>query len=213
MEILNIWSLVIILVLFLLIIYFIWEWDSLTYGMTELFTDELVGLPTSNTNLKRIRQILKEENIDTHRMTLIDFGCGKGDILIGLSNDFKRLIGIELNTKLARIAKKRCRNVANIRIHANDILDYKFRERPTILYVYEPLWQLPRDTADKIYHKVIKRLEKIKNFPIYIVYLTGLKRSDLVPILKNSNFELIRREALGIYPYRDLYIYFLDKSK
>jgi len=194
------------LVLSFLITYLVSEWDSITYVVTEMFSDEFAGLPTSRTNINKIREILKAENIDTHKMTLIDFGCGRGDILDAFKDDFKRLIGIELNTKLARMSRHRYRNSKKIRIHNTDIMDYKFKKRPTILYAYEPLWQVNKDKADNIYRNVIDRLEKIE-CPTYVVYLTGIIRSDLTPILENSKFKQIYHTCLGIYNYRHLYIY------
>ena len=196
-------------VLFLLIIHFVTEWDSITFGVTEMFSNELVGLPTSNTNINRIRDILQEEEIDTQKITLVDFGCGKGDVLDVLDGDFKRLIGIELNQKLASLAKRRHRDNNKVRIRNIDIMDYRFKKRPTLLYAYEPLWQVESSRADEIYRDVIDRLSKLDH-PTYVVYLTGIHRSDLVPILKESDFELVRHASFGIYPYRDLYIYRLN---
>jgi SAM-dependent methyltransferase len=197
-------------VLVLLIMYFVAEWNSITYGIREMFTTELAGLPTSNTNLNSIRNIMEEEGIDTRDMKLIDFGCGKGDVLKEFESDYRQLIGIEINPKLAKIARNMHRDTDKIRIHNTDIQEYNFKNTSTVLYAYEPLWQVEKSRAVKIYQKVIDNLEQISSHPVYVVYLTGLFRSDMAPILTDSEFDLVRHARLGIYPYRDLYVYRLE---
>ncbi len=202
------WIYFIFIVIVLMVWHFVTEWDSMTYGITELFSPELEGFPTSRTNLDRIEKILDKEGIDTTRFTLIDFGCGKGDVLNRFSDNFKRVIGVELNKKLARAARKTNKDNSNVRVYNTDMTKYRFKTRPTILYAYEPLWQLDTDIANEIYDKTISNLTKIGDTDVYILYLSGLARADLDPkFFEGRPFEVVRKEKLGLFPYRDLYIY------
>ena len=56
------WSYIVCgVILLLLIIHFVTEWDSVTYGVSQMFSTELVGLPTSRTNINRIKDIIKQK--------------------------------------------------------------------------------------------------------------------------------------------------------
>lgn len=178
--------------------------DSLLYGISEIFNSELAGFPTSSANLQRIRPIV-QSNLSTDKLTLIDFGCGNGRALQAFEPDFKKLIGIELNDNLAREAG----NIANdkIEILNLDILDYEFPDEPIALYAYEPLWQVDHDLATPIYRKVIEKLERLHS-PTYVIYLTGLNKDDMTPILEESSLQKVCSENIGMfYPYRTLHIY------
>ena len=66
-------------------------------------------------------KLLRHLDVDYARFTFIDFGCGKGKVLLLAAElPFQRIIGIEFSPALARVAeenlksyrgKRRCSNV------------------------------------------------------------------------------------------------------
>jgi methyltransferase family protein len=203
------------IVITLLIIHFVNDWEPLTYGITEMFSTESAGAPTSHKNLVEIKCALQKE-IDTEDFTFIDFGCGGGSVINEYEKDFKRLIGIELNPKLARIARRKTKHHNNVKIYNKDIQEYRFKRRPTILYLYEPLWQVyPIHKAMEIYENVINNLTDMARKAhqrVLIVYLTGLQRADLTDFFADKPYTLLKQKTLGFYPNRTLYIYEFDKT-
>jgi len=198
-------SVIITLVLAVLLIHVYNDYDVMYYGIREFF-GELEGLPTSAKNIMIAGSVISHY-IDGADFTFIDFGCGTAGVLIGLSDKFRQLIGVELNPKLADVAIDRARFCNNISIINQNMVDYEFRDTPTVLYMFEPLWQVPIDDALMVYDAVMKNFSKIR-CEKYVLYITGLMRADVSDMLGGSkSFELVERKRLGLYPYRELYLY------
>lgn len=205
MDTSNIVAIIIAIALAVLLIHVYNDYDVMYYGIREFF-GELEGLPTSAKNITIAGSVISHY-INGDDFTFIDFGCGTSGVLIGLRDKFRQLIGIELNSKLANIARDRARFYQNITIINQNMVDYVFHDTPTVLYMYEPLWQVPIDNALTVYDAVMKNFSKIR-CEKYILYITGLMRADVSDMLGGSKlFELVERKRLGLYPYRELYLY------
>lgn len=78
--------------------------------------------------------------------TFIDFGCGKGLVLLAAAeHSFKRIIGVEYSSDLAKIARKNVsqfrgalRSRETIEIVHGDAAQFEFPNAPTICYFYNP---------------------------------------------------------------------------
>lgn len=194
--------------------------DVLIYGITEYFSPELEGLPTSNKNILIAKELLESE-IDTKKYTFIDFGCGTGEVIKYLSSNFKNLIGVELNKKLFKKAKHNLCEKSNVTVVNEDMQYFDFHNinkynGRQILYMYEPLWQIPIKKSKKIYSKVLKNFTKgsdcdYDNDKKYVLYITGLYRSDLdKDFFESFNMSPVKTIRLGFYPYRELFLYKMD---
>ena len=201
----NIVAIIIAIALAVLLIHVYNDFDVMYYGIREFF-GELEGLPTSAKNITIAGSVISHY-VDGDDFTFIDFGCGTAGVLIGLHDKFRHLIGIELNSKLVDVATDRARFYDNISIINQNMVDYEFRDTPTVLYMFEPLWQVPIDDALTVYDAVMKNFSKIR-CEKYILYITGLMRADVSDMLGGSrSYELVERKRLGLYPYRELYLY------
>jgi SAM-dependent methyltransferase len=60
----------------------------------------------SGNNCNEIKKILKNKDIDTADMDLLDIGCGPGKCAIELSKDFGRVCGIDISEKMVDYATK-----------------------------------------------------------------------------------------------------------
>jgi hypothetical protein len=186
--------------------------DVLIYGITEYFNPELEGLPTSIKNIQIVKELLESE-IDPKKYTFIDFGSGTGEVIKYLSPEFKNLIGVELNKKLHKKAKNSICKKSNITVVNKDMQEFDFHNIPNkkqILYMYEPLWQIPIKKSKKIYSKVLKNFTDSSQKK-YILYITGLYRADLgKDFFESFNMSLVKSIRLGFYPYRELFLYKTD---
>ena len=73
--------------------------------------------------------------------------------------------------------------------------DYKFAQRNTILYMYEPLWCLEKQEARKIYERLFSKLHSTFNnsdCALYIVYIDGIFKSHM--LFAKYNFQLIDKK-------------------
>lgn len=173
------------------------------------------AVPTSNQTLLDIKTILSEINIKGY--TLIDFGCGEGCVLLSLHNMFNKSIGIEINKDIAKKAKKNTNNYKDIEIINKDILQYNFKETDTVLFLYEPLFDIyPKSDAIDIYLQVFDNINKVfskSDKDIYIIYITGVLRKDIDNnIIKQKKIKILFKKDIGSIIFnRQLYLLQYDK--
>ena len=140
----------------------------LEYQIKEAFNYETIAKFS-------IKQILN--NIDINKNDIfIDFGCGKGRILLIASQyKFKKIIGIEFSPELVDIARSNvsiCKdynsfNIDKIKIIEGDVLDYKYNNNETVFYLYNPFSNIILDQlCDQI-------MESIRHKPrrVYMIYV------------------------------------------
>lgn len=91
--------------------------------------------------------------------TFVDVGAGKGRALFLASElPFRKIIGIELNPDLARIAERNverwhrvAHSKANIRVVAEDAMSFRWPRPPLLVYLYNPFdGSLIAQLADKL---------------------------------------------------------------
>jgi hypothetical protein len=188
-------SIILYLVLILIYLYLYWfyEKDHILYHIKCLLNNvkNTSGLPTHMHIITKIIKLIN--NLPKRNYTLIDFGCGDGDFInqIYKCNNISKVIGIELNSNQAKHTQKRFSKINSIQIKNMDMINYIFQPIPTILYMYEPLWDLTEKNALPIYHTVMKNISHLTT-PCYIIYVSGI-----IPKLDKSFFKL--------YPFKMLY--------
>lgn len=101
---------------------------------------------------------------------IIDFGCGKGGILISLSKyPFSRITGVEISPDLADIADKNIRKlgIKNVTVECCDAAEYQHLEPYNYFYFFDPFpGVVMQDVLRNIEQSVMDRPRKVT-----IIYL------------------------------------------
>jgi SAM-dependent methyltransferase len=169
----------------------------------------LVGLPTPSSVMTRVQSILSSLN-DSKKITFIDFGCGEGFVLSRVHHLFNQSFGIELNKIMSDYAYQRFNSVSCVTILHQDMVHYTFTNQPTVLYMYEPLWEVTeQQVVQSVYQKVFDNLKKVTHQK-YVIYVTSV----LSPKIKESDFhsyhlEIIHKERISRSLFFHNTIYFL----
>jgi len=168
------------------------------------------GLPTPEHVGQSVVTLLNSIQAKTY--TLLDFGCGDGDMIEVCLPHVHHVIGIELDQLQAQRTKERFHGNTNVTIHAMDMMDYQFEDIPSVLYVYEPLWMMERDDALSIYHKVFSSYRSVSH--AYVIYVSRL----ISPLLDESFFKqhsyaiLHQSRVKRILGWDGNYLYMLKRS-
>ena len=103
--------------------------------------------------------------IDYEKYTFVDFGCGKGRVLLVASEfPFRRIVGVEFAVPLAEVAKRnlvsyrsktqKCRDIS---VLAMDAVDYQLPEEPEVLYFYSPF---PPAVMEQVFQNIERSLQQ-----------------------------------------------------
>ena len=183
------------------------------YYESLIYKTNIVGLPIPQNIMNNINNYISNiKNIDKY--TFIDFGCGTGVILQNIHNLVKNVEGVELDDKLVKIAKLKLDNYHNVHIYNMDMIDYKFKDIDTILYLYEPLWLVKdKEKTLDIYNTVFNNMiRQIKNSNIIIIYCNGVLSKSLdIPFFNKYNLKLIKLIKFSRFvPFTNNILYILS---
>ncbi len=145
--------------------------------------------------------VMRRLDIDHSRFVFIDFGCGKGKtLLLAAESPFKRVIGIEISPRLARIAEENIKSYngkracAEIGVVCTDATGYVSPREPAVYYLYDPF---KRDVMAVVLENIQRSLVESPR-EIYIVYLEPSWQSlldgaaFLVPVKQTSRYCIYR---------------------
>ena len=128
---------------------------SAQYGVRYQATDE--------------RELVEAVNfleVEAHKLTFIDLGCGKGrTLLVASEMGFREVIGVEFAAKLVDVANA---NLAKMRItrasvvHA-DAGDFQFPATDMVIYLYNPF-------SKEVLQRVLVNLQKCGGKAFYVIY-------------------------------------------
>jgi SAM-dependent methyltransferase len=90
--------------------------------------------------------LLKDQQLPYERLLFIDFGSGKGRVLLMASElPFKKIIGVEYSAELNQIAERNTRTYRNAKqqckdivIVQGDVVDFPIPDEPLVLFFYHP---------------------------------------------------------------------------
>lgn len=101
---------------------------------------------------------------------IMDFGCGKGGILISLSKyPFSQITGVEISAELVEIANKNIKKLGleKIKIECRDAADYKELDEYNYFYFFDPFPPVVmKDVLKNIEQSIIELPRKVT-----IIYL------------------------------------------
>lgn len=111
--------------------------------LDALGLDSKVSCQYESSKKNEIQKTLRQLKIETET-TAIDFGCGKGRVIVELARDkrIKVIYGIEISSELVKVAKK---NIEKLGLSNIEIIERDAREVPasvldsaTLIYFYNP---------------------------------------------------------------------------
>jgi SAM-dependent methyltransferase len=116
------------------------EHDALNYGYSA------IAPSVFREALARWRETLPGAARRLPAYTFVDIGAGKGRaLLLAAETPFRKVVGVELNGELARIARRnavrwssRARPRAKVRVMQADALEFRWPRSPLLVYLYNP---------------------------------------------------------------------------
>lgn len=145
-------------------------------------------------------------DIEHENYTFIDFGCGKGRVLLLASEfPFRRVLGLEFAPPLAETAEQNLRSYRsktqrchNISVRCMDVTDFQLPPEPEVLYFYNPF-------KDPVMQRVAQEIEwSMQRSPRDLLVLsTGQTAARDRAFGARRQFERLRRERyFDIYRHR-----------
>lgn len=126
-------------------------------------------------------RLLEGIDADLSSFSFVDFGCGKGRILLLASNyPFREVIGVEFSPELAGVAERNVgiyRNAEQcckaIRVVTGDAAEFALPDGPLVCYFYNPF-------GEEVMRRVVANMEEsLRRDPrdMYLIYLNPRHRS------------------------------------
>ncbi len=163
------------------------------------------GLEYQSHHPEIIRSSLGMLPIAYENYTFIDYGCGKGRVLlVALEFEFRKIVGLELAPQLAEIAKRNVQryrsgkeNRSVIEVLTADATDYSLEAEPQVLYFFSPFTlSLMGQILDNIEASVQRSPRDL------LILFSGMMARRDSAFGGRARFERLRRER-----YVDLYRY------
>jgi cyclopropane fatty-acyl-phospholipid synthase-like methyltransferase len=156
-----------------------------------------------------VDRALEGLNLDLSRFVFIDFGCGKGRVLLRAAmRPFRRVEGIELSRPMYEIAltnigraKESGRVRAPVVAHHSDVLKYDLPTEPLILYMFNSFGEaVVRQLLEKL-HLSLRKQPRDCHF----IYLNPVHKNQFVhcPLLQEmpkSNFTKMLDALISPWP-------------
>ena len=150
-----------------------------------------------------VRSILSTLGLDWRRYTFVDFGAGKGRVLLLAAElPFKNIIGVEFSPELAELASN---NIARYLAQAGssarisclclDAVDFRFPEDPLVCYFYNPFGY---PVLERVLSNLLASHARSAR-DIYVIYVHPVHQAD---IKRQSPALVPIREDEGLVVYR-----------
>jgi len=125
-------------------------------------------------NYIHIFAMLNKLPVDKNISTLLDYGCGKGRVIItAASYQYKKIIGVErsnlINFAENNIDKMKHRNTMNIELKLCDAIDFKVPSDVNIIFFFNPFEGL---TLKNVIRNIYSSYKDIPR-KIYIIYFNN----------------------------------------
>jgi hypothetical protein len=168
--------------------------------------NKTAGLEYQSHHPKIIRAGLAALEIRPEDFTFIDFGCGKGRVLLVASEfPFRRIVGLEFAPSLAETATRNLRNYRGrgqkcsaIEVVTVDATEYALTPEPQVLYFYSPF---SRSVLDRIVQNIEDSLRRSPR-ELLVLFSGSLKMRDSA-FGSHTKFERLQRgHHMDIYRYR-----------
>jgi predicted RNA methylase len=119
-------------------------------------------------------------SIDREQFTFIDYGSGKGRVLLlAALQSFRRVVGIEYSRELHEIAQRNVRALSTTVGHSSrielvnmDASQYSLPPEPSVLFLYNPFGEVIMRTVLKEIDRSLSESPR----PLYIMYVNPMQR-------------------------------------
>lgn len=134
------------------------------FGSVESEFRHLAYWETGNTDYDVLRELFSRIRLRANDV-IVDVGCGKGRVMnYLLSRGVKqKMIGVEINAKVAAFARSRLRRYGQISILTGDIREV-FPEEGTVFYLYNPFGE---DTVEYLAGRLEQRKKNERPLILY----------------------------------------------
>jgi SAM-dependent methyltransferase len=140
------------------------------------------GLEYQSHHPKIIRAGIRSLQIKHQDYTFVDFGCGKGRVLLVASEfPFRKIVGIEFAPPLAEIARRNLktyrathRKCLDIEVTTADATQYELAPGPQVLYFYSPF---ALTVMDQVVRNIEDSLQKSPR-DLFVLFSGVLGRRD-----------------------------------
>lgn len=125
------------------------------------------------TRLRLVRRVLSSLDIQPGD-SFVDFGCGKGRVLLAAADyGFRRITGVEFAKELCDVARENIaryrnkRNInADIRVVECDAVDYKIQDDENVFFMFNPF---SAALVEKITKNIVRSLQ-LRNHRGVLIY-------------------------------------------
>jgi hypothetical protein len=137
------------------------------------------GVGHMPTSVDLFEQMISASDIEPHCYSFIDYGSGKGRVLLLASRlPFRRVVGVEYSPELHRIAERNLRSSrfvdqrsGPVESKCMDAVRYCIPEEPVVLYLYNPfkrpIMEIVRDEVVRSYEGNPRSIVVIYHYPAY----------------------------------------------
>jgi hypothetical protein len=132
------------------------------------------GAGYEGSNPALVRRMMQLVPAELEKFTLVDFGSGKGRVLLIASEfHFQRIVGVEFSAELCEIASHNRRvfaspeqKCANIEIVCSDVEDYAIPDLPLVVYFFNPFGP---EVMKKVLYNITSSLQQMPR-PCFVLY-------------------------------------------
>jgi ubiquinone/menaquinone biosynthesis C-methylase UbiE len=190
-------------------------YEDEAYDYNKEFYEEKSDYPTLIYRQNYILDMIKEEKLP-RASKILDVGCGPGELLLKLSEDYEHLTGIDIADEMITIANQKLENISsnkNIVFEVGDIENLRFEDKTFDLIVCSGVIEYLKD--DEGWMKEIKRTLKPGGYLIInITNKYSIRKWTSAPIekLKSSkillnlmNFikeKILRKGKIHYFPFK-----------
>ena len=143
--------------------------ETTTVGANRIHTVDYEPTPP-----RVFERLLAELPIEPADFSFIDFGCGKGRLMLFAAEfGFRRVVGVEFAVEFARQARERIAayqeqtgTLSEMVCHNMDAIDFTIPDGPCVIFLFNPF-------AEPVLEKVIANLEaslRAAPRPIFVIY-------------------------------------------
>ena len=190
-------------------------YEDEAYDYNSEFYEKKIAYPTLIYRQNYILDMIREAHLPRDSK-LLDVGCGPGELLIKLSEDFDQLMGIDIANEMITIANQKLENRSsnkNIVFEVGDIENLRFEDKTFDLIICSGVIEYLKD--DEGWMKEIKRTLKPGGYLIInVTNKYSIRKWTSAPIekLKSSkillnlmNFikeKVLRKGKIHYFPFK-----------
>lgn len=131
-------------------------------------------------------EYLEKNNVKLNKENALDFGCGPGRLVCGLSDHFDKVIGFDISEGMIIEAKKNCHDLTNVDLILSENFDPNlFTSKFDLIYSNHVLQHMVRNDVIDTLHKFI---DLLGNDGVLLIQIPN-KRTN--PTIKNFLADLL----------------------